>query len=122
MKKINFFDLLCLISFIALTITLGVHLLSPNSGLTNDKIEITVKLNSDCHRLEKGDVCKIDGRFCAEVYRTDAQTVTLTAYGSRENAGYLICGGKYLALCQPIKFDSGKSSFSGRVIGLEVSI
>ncbi len=114
MKKINFFDGLVLFFIVILILTACVNIFYREDSDTGGWIIITADTD-DWVTLTEDSHCMIDGRYPAELSAYSDGTVTLKVRGSIEEAGYLLCGAKYISLCQPIKFVYNAKEIEGLI-------
>ncbi|MBE6635863.1 MAG: hypothetical protein E7617_06685 [Ruminococcaceae bacterium] len=102
MKRINFFDAFFILYTVILIITALTAAFSPDPSDAEGIIIITAEIEEDTDLSREAEYM-IDGRYKTELLSVEEGIITLSARGSLEEAGYLLCGAKYLSICQPIR-------------------
>ena len=117
MKKLCFFDTLCLLALVSLLFTIGLHLGKDKDTDKDEKAMISVEVIK-FKAAESTPKVRIDGKYECEISSFDGETLNLVCRGEYREAGFLACGAKYLSKNQPIEI-VGDAYFFGRIRAIE---
>ncbi len=111
----NGYNLLFITIAVSLLFTIGFNIgKSPKENQTAFAIT-ELKLEKSKGFLEIGETCFIDGKYEATVLFFSKEKLIFKTRGSEEDAGFLMCGAKYISKNQPLKIHSNSGYFEGRI-------
>ena len=117
MKKscINSFDIFCIFVLFSILFAIGTHIGKPRYIASEDRIFISVEIEKS-----KGDISQcsdilIDGKIKTEDCFFEENILYLEALCKITEAGYFLCGGKYISINQPIKLFWQEGYMEGRI-------
>ena len=120
MKKLTFFDTVCLIALIMLFFTVGLHLGKERNAYTEKSTIITVNIVRS--KLPKAvDSLLVDGKHECELLSINENSLSLSCSGKILDAGFLAFGSKYLSKNQPLELTGDGAYVYGRIASIVIS-
>lgn len=115
-KKLSFYNSISIALTLALFLTLGAHTVKEKSQTDEVEIEIILKAEKI-----SGDPCdeknlSADGKYPVLVTGHQGGDYCLLCRGRVTEAGFLLCGAKYISANQPLNIYGERSGIEGRVL------
>ena len=114
MKKVRFFDTLCLFAILSLLFSVGFHIGKNEEDTARGTVLVSVSLQ----KMKLGDSIDellVDGRYECETVSLENNVLTIRCEGMKTDAGFLFSGAKYISKNQPLEILGGGSYFYGRI-------
>ena len=101
-RRLNTFDILSLASVFSLVLTIGFHIAKPKNTANKAELEISVEASKICGNISVGDMLFVDEKYEVLLIGFDGNNLIFSCKGIITDAGFLLCGAKYLSANQPI--------------------
>ena len=114
MKKMCFFDTLCLFAVLSLLFSVGFHIGEGEKKIEEGTALVSVRLE----KMKLGESTEellVDGKYECDTVSLENGILTLRCKVKRLEAGFLFSGAKYISKNQPLEIVGGGSYFFGRI-------
>lgn len=119
MKKLCFFDTVCLVALIMLFFTVGLHLGKERNTDTEKSAVVTVNIVRS--KLPKTvDSLFVDGKHECELLSINESSLSISCSGKILEAGFLAFGSKYLSKNQPLELTGDGAYVYGRITSIAI--
>ena len=121
MKKLHFFDAVCIFTAIALCFTVGFHIGRDKEKSTETNALVTIKLEK-VKLSDNPALLLIDGKYECDSVNIDGSMLTLRCRVKELEAGFLFSGTKYISVNQPIEILGRESYLYGRISSIIITV
>lgn len=114
MKKMRFFDTLCLFAILLLLFSIGFHIGEGEAESEASTALVSVRLE----KMKLGESTEellVDGKYKCDMVSLENGILTIRCELKRLEAGFLFSGAKYISKNQPLEILGGGSYFFGRI-------
>ncbi len=115
MKKLFFFDAFYILSFIAVLFVLGFHIGKEKDGYIPIEFTVTIRPEKISGIPDENKTALVDGKYETTVLEFCDEKIVILCKGYYSEAGYMLCGAKYISQNQPIKANQNWGYFDGRI-------
>ncbi len=116
MKKKNPYDTASLIIVLSMLFTIGFHIGNDEPASSTEEVYVEISLERFKGVPGEREICFVDGKYEAVIIGFSQGTITLLCKGTFEEAGFLMCGAKYIGKNQPMKIHTEHGYFEGRIM------
>ena len=119
MKRLCFFDAVCIFTAIALCFSVGFHVGKEKDNSTESHAVVTIKLEKTKLSDNHGDLL-IDGKYKCDPVNIADGILTVNCRVKQLEAGFLFSGTKYISVNQPIEIIGHESYLYGRISSIMI--
>ena len=118
-KKPVFFDTVCILAIFSMLFSIGFHIGKDKKH--NERHTFVISIDSEKISGSPDEISevKIDGKYPCKFISISNNTMTLSSFGLVLDAGYLLCGAKYISKNQPIVATADWGFFEGRIVDIK---